>query len=1348
MNSSSRAWGAVTNLSAAPSLDLRRLVEEPRWIVGAINLDEDLHFSSFYTRQSCKKYALPEFNEFGYSRLVGIYENFNETYFVPEDECVRVGQALLRRIRDHPSWLEEILVRVRRLCDDLGEVFPYSTDVAPFRASSNEDLLALYAEHNTRHTALYQVARIPEALDRGVATFTNYLKEYLRNRSPELADSPARLNRVFLWMTYPEEIDPATQETAEFYELLREVKSSAEGQSWVSGGARRAWLHLPPPIIEQISAYRDKWRFWGYHGFGTRTVLDINDYQKRLSEAIEGRYEEFYTRAQYAELLSVAEKKRIAAFREYRVDDNHQLLFRLHSRVGITKLYRRFVQLRNFCYLDQLIVEVARRLGCSEAELRCLLPEEVESLLRTKSVPTDEQRRRLIFALHVIDGQTEAVLGGEEFRWVKRGLEQRNRTSQASASELRGTVVSPGVAKGRAKIINRREDAERVHFQKGDILVSESTDPDLFDILLQAGGVATEAGGVTSHAAIVARTYAKPAVVGIPNLLSLVANDDFVVLDADSGVLSIVRMEDRRWTIPDEKVAEADAALVGNKALNLARLVRSEVQVPRFFVVPLDAVGREVRKGPPDAAGGTWRGLSAEIAHALEYLKGSMFIIRSSVEGEDSKSNPHAGEYDSFGDLERQDVVAALTRHVERLISLPGPELRGSVIVQEMILGDVSGVCFTEDPLANLPGRMVLEAVPGGNDVLTDGRVLPIRYIIDKAARTVVRDRDSNDYWQTLLGRDLLERLHQTFTVVEKTFGAPQDVEWTVKGRTIWVLQSRPIVFTSPGRAPKVDGVRARRRVTPSRDVASIYAAYRVPPGIRLHMLRVAAVGSWVLDRWKGPPVDHETIVLTLLVHDIGNIVKADIDKYPVLFSEDLQDLPYWRAVQTSIRERYGGTDQQATLTMAKEIGVSPEVLALLDKKIFVKNEETARSSDWGTKIAAYADQRVAPLGVLPLRERLMEAKHRYEGVPTASVNNPRWPRLLECATEIERQLQGKIGESVDNITDESIAPYIDTLRNYRLPDPGTTRMPADTPDPLEPAVESDSIDAESRVRLFLSGHDELKLSKYRVVGAYTRYNEAARNLLKDFRQKIARSLTVGYSTNFLLWGQPGTGKTFFVRELGVSLGQSSRFVEINLAEIAEEEFRKAVTLLGDSSEPTLCLIDEIDSHSAESWPYEALIPIMERSGGGAKAPCAFVLAGSSGGGVAGLLDSIKSRPKGSDLSSRIPEDNLCAVPSMTPEDRILVALSNLRRASIGRPQPIMEVEKLALYYMSLRPGLENARQLRDFTARCIDRVLPEDERVKYDNLFAAGDPENHEFWQRAKVAAPGLFGSFLQIVD
>ena len=53
-----------------------------------------------------------------------------------------------------------------------------------------------------------------------------------------------------------------------------------------------------------------------------------------------------------------------------------------------------------------------------------------------------------------------------------------------------------------------------MRLQKGDILVTEITDPDWEPIMKTAVGIVTDRGGRTSHAAIVARELGVPAIVG------------------------------------------------------------------------------------------------------------------------------------------------------------------------------------------------------------------------------------------------------------------------------------------------------------------------------------------------------------------------------------------------------------------------------------------------------------------------------------------------------------------------------------------------------------------------------------------------------------------------------------------------------------------------------------------------------------------------------------------------------------------------------------------------------------------------------------------------------------------
>jgi Tfp pilus assembly protein PilF len=287
----------------------------------------------------------------------------------------------------------------------------------------------------------------------------------------------------------------------------------------------------------------------------------------------------------------------------------------------------------------------------------------------------------------------------------------------------------------------------------------------------------------------------------------------------------------------------------------------------------------------------------------------------------------------------------------------------------------------------------------------------------------------------------------------------------------------------------------------------------------------------------------------------------------------------------------------------------------------------------------------------------------------------------------------------------------------------------------------------ESEAVALLGTLGVVKLGRYRVVGTCYRYDEGARNLLKDLKQKMTAGLAARSSRNenYLMWGSPGGGKTFFVQQVHASIGPTVRYDEVNLAECDEAGFRSSIARIADAPEPTICLLDEIDSKPNESWPYEALLPFLE-SGRPRTAAKVFVMAGSSGTSLLNLTTSIAARPKGADLLSRIPQGNLFSVPPMTAGDRLLVTVAGFQAAAETLGRPISEIEKLALYYIVGNPLLGSPRQIREFTSRAVQRVPPGEDRVKYDHLFDPGDPLNKEFWMRARSQAPDLVGAFVQI--
>lgn len=98
----------------------------------------------------------------------------------------------------------------------------------------------------------------------------------------------------------------------------------------------------------------------------------------------------------------------------------------------------------------------------------------------------------------------------------------------------------------------------------------------------------------------------------------------------------------------------------------------------------------------------------------------------------------------------------------------------GSIIIQEMVFGDFSGVSFTQDPAAKAVEDMMIEAVPGGNDALTSGKVVPGRYRLNRDTFTVMLDESGR--WQSFIPRDLWPRLGRAFRDIEPAFGSHQDI--------------------------------------------------------------------------------------------------------------------------------------------------------------------------------------------------------------------------------------------------------------------------------------------------------------------------------------------------------------------------------------------------------------------------------------------------------------------------------------------------------------------------------------------------------------------------------------------
>ena len=207
--------------------------------------------------------------------------------------------------------------------------------------------------------------------------------------------------------------------------------------------------------------------------------------------------------------------------------------------------------------------------------------------------------------------------------------------------------------------------------------------------------------------------------------------------------------------------------------------------------------------------------------------------------------------------------------------------------------------------------------------------------------------------------------------------------------------------------------------------IIKIYNKYHLPENLQMHMLRVVACSKIIIDNWKGPQIDKEAIIRVSLLHDMGNIVKIS-EK----FSEDEGFLN----TRKKYFDKYGTNDHEINLEIGKKEGLNEKEIEILDGKRSRKNEETLKSNSYERKICAYCDQRVAPNGVVSIKERLEDAKVRYKDQPLSVWSNKEKANyLIECSLGIEKQIMEYCTIMPEDINDVAIEKYIDKLKQYEI---------------------------------------------------------------------------------------------------------------------------------------------------------------------------------------------------------------------------------------------------------------------------------------------------------------------------
>ncbi|HEY0895164.1 MAG TPA: PEP/pyruvate-binding domain-containing protein, partial [Sphingobacteriaceae bacterium] len=222
--------------------------------------------------------------------------------------------------------------------------------------------------------------------------------------------------------------------------------------------------------------------------------------------------------------------------------------------------------------------------------------------------------------------------------------------------------------------------------------------------------------------------------------------------------------------------------------------------------------------------------MSAEIRdHLNRFREDEAFAVRSSATAEDLPTASFAGQQDTFLNIHGESEILKHIRkcwaslYTDRAViyriqnGFGHTKISLAVVIQQMIFADAAGTLFTADPVTSSRKVMSIDAGYGLGEALVSGLVNPDNYRVAAGKITaksvsaknlaihaapgggtaryeIEPDRQNK---QVLTDEQILQ-LEHLGSMIEAHFGRPQDIEWCLAGKIVYIVQSRPITNLFP----------------------------------------------------------------------------------------------------------------------------------------------------------------------------------------------------------------------------------------------------------------------------------------------------------------------------------------------------------------------------------------------------------------------------------------------------------------------------------------------------------------------------------------------------------------------
>lgn len=448
-----------------------------------------------------------------YNPILAIGKKRNFPMYMNHKDCLRIANIILDKIEQDQQWFlqatKEIYSRAEKLIE-----FSRKLKQIEYEQKENKQLLELYQKYLQLFKEMRVYSSIPTMLEHDTPVLSNMFKKKLEMYVPE-----EKINDVFSALTTPNRKSYLLQEEVERLQIAQKVIEKKE-------------------ITKEIEQHTQKWNWKEYMFEGM--PLAQKDFFRQVEEDLK-KYPEPKKRIEEIEKNhQITIDKQNKYVQEHEISKELQELAIIAQDVVYLKYFRKGIFAESYYCVEFLLQEIGKRIGMTLDEIRAMFDWEIQEALTnnlTKEKQEEIKQRQEFCAFVSYNGKSYPITKEEAEK-----IEKENIIREELQKELKGQVACSGNVEGEVCIVNTVQDMKKM--KEGMILVSVMTHPNLFPAMKIAKGIVTDIGGLSCHAAIVARELNIPCIIGTKNVTKVVRDGMKIALESSTGTIKIINNDE------------------------------------------------------------------------------------------------------------------------------------------------------------------------------------------------------------------------------------------------------------------------------------------------------------------------------------------------------------------------------------------------------------------------------------------------------------------------------------------------------------------------------------------------------------------------------------------------------------------------------------------------------------------------------------------------------------------------------------------------------------------------------------------------------------------------------------